>query len=81
MSDELDAVVLNDDRLCPFVIAKRRYHLRFKDLFPSLCPSKKSRSKMTTAISFSRQNDTGSRVRILSLLKKFAHVLESNAVL
>ena len=36
---------------------------------------------MTTAISFFRQNDTGSRVRALSLLEKLVFVLESNAVL
>ena len=35
----------------------------------------KTRSKMTTAISFSRQNDTGSRARALCLLEKLVVVL------
>ena len=36
---------------------------------------RKTRGKMTTAISFSRQNDTVSRVRALCLLEKLVVVL------
>ena len=41
--------------------------------------SHKTRRKMTTVIAFSRQNDTGSRVRTLSLINKLVvvFVLES----
>ena len=54
---------------------KRRDHLRFEDSYRHYDVLTKTRSKMTTAISFSRQNDTGSRARALCLLEKLVVVL------
>ena len=66
--------------LIPFVIPKIPDHLRFEDLFSPLRRSHKTRSKMATAIAFSRQNDPGSSARTLSVLGKLVPVQESKGL-
>ena len=58
------------------MVPKRRDHLRFEDLFLITMPfSQIFVVKLTTAISFSRQIDTGSRARNLCLLETLALLL------
>ena len=59
----------------PFRDSKRRDHNVSRACFRNYAVLTKTRSKETTAISFSRQNDNGSRVRTLCLLENLEVVL------
>ena len=80
MNDELDAVGLNDDSEVLSCFQKDEITYVSRTRFRHYDVLTKTRSKMTTAITFPRQNDTGSRARALCLLEKLVLVLESKGL-
>ena len=70
VSDELDPSVFNDDGYALLRFAKDQITYVWTTCFRRYDVLTKSRSKMATAISFSRQNKTGSLARALYLLRK-----------